>query len=80
MTETNELSFDPGPMRQRYKDAVEDWIKAIRAEEDLVFAHPTLGQVDAWEHAHLREEEARTKAKKAKREYEDAVRREFFGF
>ncbi|HKD05696.1 MAG TPA: hypothetical protein VKB79_07325 [Bryobacteraceae bacterium] len=80
MTETKQFSIDPEPIRQRYKEAVEEWIKAIRAEEELVSAHPSIDQVDAWEHAHLREEESRTQAKKAKREYEDAVRRDFFGF
>jgi hypothetical protein len=80
MTASRQFSVDLTPMQKHYKEAVEDWITAIRAEGELAYAHPPLGQVDAWEHAHIREEEARTKAKKAKREYEDAVRREFFHF
>ena len=63
MTASQQFSVDLTPMQEHYKEAVEDWITAIRAEEELVYAHPSLGQVDAWEHAHNREEEARTKAK-----------------
>jgi hypothetical protein len=40
----------------------------------------TRSQVDKWEQAHFREEEARKKAKAAKEGYEDALREKFFGF
>jgi hypothetical protein len=36
--------------------------------------------VDKWKNAHFREEELREAAKAAKQAYEDAIRREFFGF
>jgi len=36
--------------------------------------------VDKWEDAHFKEEEARNKAKDAKSDYEDALREKFFGF
>jgi hypothetical protein len=39
-----------------------------------------LAQVDRWEHAHDAEEAARNQVKVAKKEYEDALRRKFFGF
>lgn len=63
-----------------YKAAVEAWVAAIREEETLASYHHSLAQVDKWEIAHFREEELRVKAKKAKRAYEDAIRKEYFGF
>jgi hypothetical protein len=75
-----ETSMELETMLAAYKAAVEEWIAAIRAEENLASAHPTLAQVDDWEHAHFNEEDARKKAKKAKKEYEDAIRRSTFGF
>ena len=63
-----------------YKAAVEEWIAAIREEECLASVDPTVAQVDDWEGAHFKEEEARNKAKKAKKDYEDAIRQGLFGF
>jgi hypothetical protein len=67
-------------LQKDYKAAVEEWIEAIRAEEALAAVHPTLSQVDKWEAAHDQEEEARKKAKKAKNDYEDAIRKYIFHF
>jgi hypothetical protein len=39
-----------------------------------------VAEVDEWEAAGFREEEARRKAKAAKEAYEDALRDEFFHF
>jgi len=64
-------------MQRAYKAAVEEWIAAIRREEDLASGNHSMLEVDRWEKAHFDEEDARTRAKAA---YEDALRREFFGF
>lgn len=64
-----------------YKDAVNAWLEAIEAEKALVVVTPhSIAEVDKWEHAHDREEEAREAAKAAKEDYEDALREKFFGF
>jgi len=39
-----------------------------------------VAQVDEWEHAHFKEDEARNKAKKAKKDYEAAIRQSLFHF
>lgn len=39
-----------------------------------------LAEVDQWEAAHFKEEEIRSRAKAAKKEYEAALRLKFFGF
>ena len=67
-------------MQKAYKAAVDEWVTAIRAEEDLASTEPSLAQVDDWEEAHFREEVARNTAKKAKKNYEDAIRQQLFHF
>ena len=63
-----------------YKTAVEAWITTIREEEALASNDHSVAEIDQWEAAHFREEDARNKAKKAKSAYEDALREKFFGF
>jgi hypothetical protein len=63
-----------------YKQAVEEWIGAIREEETLASGDHSVSEIDQWEEAHSREEKFRGRAKAAKKEYEDALRLKFFGF
>jgi hypothetical protein len=74
--ETKELDT----LRDAYKAAVEHWIQAIRAEENLATSDDTVPAVDTWEHAGFAEEEARSAAKAARAEYEDALRKVNFNF
>lgn len=67
-------------MQSAYKAAVEEWIAAIKQEEELASVNHTIAEVDKWEAAHFREDEIRNKVKKAKQLYEDALREKFFGF
>jgi hypothetical protein len=67
-------------MQKAYKDSVEEWIAAIRREEALASVNHTIAEIDKWENADLAEEEARDKAKEAKKAYEDALREKFFNF
>jgi hypothetical protein len=67
-------------LQKAYKDAVEQWIVAIRNEEALASVNHTVAEVDTWEKAHFDEDDARSKVKDAKAAYEDALREKFFGF
>jgi len=67
-------------MQSDYKAAVEEWIAAIKQEEALASVDHSVAEVDKWELAHFKEDEIRTKVKAAKKRYEDALRKEFFGF
>lgn len=67
-------------MQAAYKAAVEEWISAIRQEEELASVNHEIADVDKWEQAHFNEEEIRNKVKAAKKRYEDALREKFFGF
>jgi len=71
---------DLNQMQAAYKEAVEQWIKAIREEEALASVDHSEAEIDAWEAADFREEDARERAKEAKKNYEDALREKFFGF
>jgi hypothetical protein len=67
-------------LQAAYKDAVEAWIAAIRKEEALASVNHEIAEVDQWEKAHFDEDEMRSKVKAAKKKYEDALRKKFFGF
>jgi hypothetical protein len=67
-------------MQNTYKAAVEEWVSAIRQEEALASVNHSVAEVDKWEAAHFREDELRNKVVAAKKEYEDELRRKFFGF
>jgi len=67
-------------MQASYKTAVEEWIAAIKEEEALASVNHTVAEVDKWEGAHFKEDEIRKKVKAAKKKYEDALRKKFFGF
>lgn len=67
-------------LQSAYKAAVDAWVAAIRAEEELASVHHTVAEVDKWENAHFVAEEARGTAEAAKIAYEAALREEFFGF
>jgi hypothetical protein len=71
---------DLDQLQAAYKVAVELWITAIREEEALASGNHSEAEVDAWEAADFHEEDVREKAKVAKKEYEDALRKQFFNF
>jgi len=79
-TATQEDTAELDRMQSAYKAAVEEWIAAIRQEEALASVNHTIAEVDQWEGAHFKEDEIRSKVKAAKKQYEDALRRKFFGF
>ena len=66
-------------MLAAYKAAVEEWITAIREEESLASVDPTEAKLTIG-NTLTSEEAARNKAKKAKKDYEDAIRQGMFGF
>ena len=63
-----------------YKKAVDDWVVAIRTEEALASVDHSVAKLDEWEQAHDREHKMYREVIYRKRLYEDALRREFYGF
>jgi hypothetical protein len=77
---TVEIS-DLNDLQANYKTAVDEWVAIIRQEEALASAADhSITEIDAWEEAGDKEDEAREKAKAAKQAYEDALREKFFHF
>lgn len=66
-------------LRQVYKDAIDQWITAIREEEALATPDHSVRAWDLWEKAGFAEEEARDKVQAAKQEYEEALREADYG-
>jgi hypothetical protein len=75
-----ELQQELDRLQAAYKAAVEDWITAIREEEELASGNHDVAELDKWEGAHFREHKQHREVIYRKRLYEDALRREFFGF
>ena len=67
-------------LQAAYKAAVHEWVKAIREEEALASGNHNVAELDQWEAAHFREHKLHREVLYRKRLYEDALRREFFGF
>ena len=67
-------------LQAAYKAAVYEWVKAIREEEALASGNHNVAELDQWEAAHFREHKLHREVVYRKRLYEDALRREFFGF
>lgn len=63
-----------------FKADVEAWITTIRQEEALASTDHSVAQIDQWESAAQRQQQAGEEVKAAKRRYEDALREKFFNF
>jgi hypothetical protein len=75
-----DLQQELNELQAAYKAAVDAWVKGIREEEDLASSNHNVAELDQWEAAHFREHKLHKEADFRKRLYEDALRREFFGF
>ena len=67
-------------LRQDYKDAVEQWVTAIREEEAIATPDHSIHAWDLWEKAGFAEEKARKLVPAAKGRYEDGLRQADYGF
>ncbi len=77
----SDIAIELDQFQVAYKAAVEAWIAAIREEETLVSSAPqSIEDLDAWEDAHFKEDDARNKVIDAKHQLEDALREKFFKF
>jgi hypothetical protein len=75
-----EMQQELDELQAAYRAAVEDWIAAIREEEALASVTHSVTEIDKWEDANFREHAKHREVIYRKRLYEDALRREFFGF
>jgi hypothetical protein len=67
-------------LQQAYKQAVNQWVDAIRAEEALATPDHSEVAMEHWDAAGFAEQDAQAKAKQARDEYKDALRKVNYGF
>jgi hypothetical protein len=67
-------------LRMKYKAAVDSWVAAIRAEEDLATPDHSMIAAEDWDRANFVEQDARDVAKAARQEYADALRQVLYNF
>lgn len=76
MTKTDD--FDQ--LLSNYRQAVDAWVEAIHAEEELATDDHSMVQMEAWDTAGLALHDVELTAKKARDEYKNALRRKNYGF
>lgn len=74
--ETTELDR----LRLAYKTAVDQWVATIREEEELATPDHSMVQMERWDAAGFREQDAKEKAQAAKDDYKDALRKVNYSF
>jgi hypothetical protein len=66
-------------LRTKYKQAVDEWVNAIHAEEALATEDHSMIAMEKWDDAHFQEQDAQKKAKEARDAYKDGLRRANYG-
>jgi hypothetical protein len=70
---------DLDQLRLTYKQAVDEWVDAIRAEEALATPDHSMTAMEHWDAAHFKEDDAHSKATEAREAYKDALRSVNYG-
>ena len=78
--DTADLQQELDQLQAAYKAAVDEWVQAIREEEALASGNHDVAELDKWEAAWFHENKKQREVIHKKKLYEDALRREFFGF
>ena len=66
-------------LQQAYKQAVDQWVAAIRAEEALATPDHSEVAMERWDAAGFTEQDAQNKAKQARDQYKDGLRQLHYG-
>jgi hypothetical protein len=78
LTGMENLDFDQ--LLKSYRDAVDRWVAAIRAEESLATEDHSMVQMEKWDDAGFALHDAELAAKKARDAYKNALRKKNYGF
>jgi hypothetical protein len=70
---------DLDQLRASYKDAVDEWVDAIRAEEALATPDHSMVAMEQWDSAHFKEHDAHIRVTEARDAYKDALRTVNYG-
>ena len=66
-------------LRLAYKKSVDEWVWAIRAEEDLATTDHSMTEMEKWDAAHFAEQDAQQQATEARETYKDSLRKVNYG-
>jgi hypothetical protein len=66
-------------LQGNYKRAVDEWVASIRSEEALATPNHSETAMERWDEAGFAEQDAQHKAKAARDEYKDALRKLHYG-
>jgi hypothetical protein len=72
------LDFDQ--LLKSYRDAVDHWVDAIHAEESLATEDHSMVEMELWDDANFKLQDAEAVAKKARDAYKNALRKKNYGF
>ena len=65
---------------RKYREAVDRWVNAIRAEESLATDDHSMVQMELWDDAGFKLHDAESRAKQARDAYKNALRKKNYGF
>jgi hypothetical protein len=74
----NDQDFDQ--LLSEYKQSVDGWVAAIRAEEALANADHSMVAMEKWDTAGFAVHDAEAEAKKARDRYKNELRKKNYGF
>jgi len=66
-------------LQRNYKEAVDRWVTAIRAEEALANSDHSETAMEKWDRADFTVQDAEKQAKEARDQYKDALRKIHYG-
>jgi hypothetical protein len=66
-------------LRIAYKQAVDQWVDAIRGEEALASPDHSMVAMERWDSAHFTKDDAQKKAAEARDAYKDGLRTVNYG-
>ena len=67
-------------LQTTYKQAVDQWVSAIRAEEALANADHSETEMEHWDTADFQVQDAQKQAKEARDAYKEGLRQLHYGF
>jgi hypothetical protein len=70
---------DLDQLRLAYKQAVDSWVDAVRAEEALATVDHSRIAMEKWDAAHFSEQDAQAKANAAREAYKAGLRKVNYG-
>jgi hypothetical protein len=73
-----DIDFDR--LLKEYRQAVDSWIAAIKAEESLANDDHSMIEMEKWDAAYFTVQDAEHAAKKGREHYKSALRKKNYGF